>query len=69
MRYFIQLYPEFRLEEGFALKLSDPVVLDYIKGGETDSMALREHIKTEEQKWIRKAKRYLLYDDQPYRVK
>ena len=26
-------------------------------------------IKLEEQKWIRKAKKYLLYDDQPYRIK
>ena len=30
---------------------------------------VQEHIKLEEQKWIRKAKRYLLYDDQPYRMK
>ena len=26
-------------------------------------------VKLEEQKWIRKAKRYLLYDDAPYRMK
>ncbi len=30
---------------------------------------IQEHVKLEEQKWIRKAKRYLLYDDQPYRMK
>ena len=30
---------------------------------------VKEHVKLEEQKWIRKAKRYLLYDDQPYRMK
>ena len=40
----------------------------YVKG-EIDFDIVREHIKLEEQKWIRKAKRYLLYDDQPFRMK
>lgn len=30
---------------------------------------LKEHIKVEEQKWMRKAKRYMLYDEQLSRVK
>ena len=30
---------------------------------------VQEHVKLEEQKWIRKAKRYCLYDDAPYRMK
>ena len=68
MRYFKDKYPEFRLEEGFEAKLSDQVIMDYLNGliSLTD---LREHIKVEEQKWIRKAKKFVLYEDQPYRIK
>ena len=68
LRYFKERYPEFRLEEGFEAKLADPVLLDYINGGLTAEQ-MREHVKVEEQKWIRKAKKFLLYDDQPYRIK
>lgn len=68
MRYMKQHYPDFVLEPHFASKLSDPVLLSCINGL-TDTPEMREHMKTEEQKWIRKAKRYLLYEDQPYRVK
>jgi len=68
MRYFNDKYPEFKLEDGFSAKLSDPYLEDYIFGHITWADA-REHIKTEEQKWLRKAKKYLLYDDQPYRIK
>ena len=68
LRYFKERYPEFRLEEGFEAKLADPVLLDYINGGLTVE-EMREHVKVEEQKWIRKAKKFLLYDDQPYRIK
>ena len=68
MRYFKERYPEFRLEEGFETKLSDPVLLDYING-HISTEEMREHVKVEEQKWIRKAKKFLLYDDQPYRIK
>ena len=68
MRYFKDRYKEFVLEEGFALKLSDPVLLDYVEG-RVSTEEMREHVKVEEQKWIRKAKKFLLYDDQPYRIK
>lgn len=68
MRYFKERYEEFRLEVGFDLKLSDPVLLDYINGMVTTE-ELREHVKVEEQKWIRKAKKFVLYEDQPYRIK
>ena len=68
MRYFKERYKEFVLEEGFALKLSDPVLLDYVEG-RISTEEMREHVKVEEQKWIRKAKKFLLYDDQPYRIK
>ena len=68
MRFFRERYAEFRLEDGFEAKLSDHVLLGYVKG-EVSWEEMREHMKVEEQKWIRKAKKYLLYDDQPYRIK
>lgn len=48
--------------------LGDEVMSAYVTG----SIAwndLFEHIKLEEQKWIRKARRYMLYDEQLVRVK
>jgi len=68
MRYFTEHYSEFELSEQFHHKLADPVLSDYIAGIISFQDA-REHVKLEEQKWIRKAKRFLLYDDQPYRMK
>ena len=68
LRYFRERYPEFRLEDGFAAKLSDEFLLGYIDG-EASTLQMREHVKLEEQKWIRKAKKFTLYDDQPYRIK
>ena len=68
MRYFKERYAEFRLEDGFEDKLSDPVLLSYING-EVSWDDAKEHIKVEEQKWIRKAKKFALYDDLPYRMK
>ena len=68
MRYFKDRFPEFRLEDGFAAKLSDPMLLSYING-EVSWEDAKEHIKVEEQKWIRKAKKFALYDDLPYRMK
>ena len=68
IRYFLERYPQFETLDGFEEKLSDPVMLSYIKG-ELSFQEIREHVKLEEQKWIRKAKRYSLYDDQPYRIK
>ena len=54
---------------GFTVNLmADPDMISYLKG-EIPFLALREHVKLEEQKWIRKAKRYSLYEDQPYRIK
>ena len=68
MRYFKERYSEFCLEEGFEAKLSDPTLLAYING-EVSWEEAKEHIKVEEQKWIRKAKKFALYDDHPYRMK
>ena len=41
---------------------------DYINE-EISYEEMREHVKVEEQKWIRKAKKFTLYDDLPYRIK
>ena len=68
IRYFKEKYPEFKLEDGFEAKVSDQVIIDYINGLLTFD-ELREHVKVEEQKWIRKAKKFVLYEDQPYRIK
>ena len=68
MRYFKERYQEFSLDDGFAAKLSDPVLLGYING-EVSWEDAKEHIKVEEQKWIRKAKKFVLYEDHPYRMK
>ena len=46
----------------------DEIFCAYI-GGTVPGEGLKEHIKVEEQKWIRKARRYMLYDDQLVRVK
>lgn len=68
IRFFKEKYVEFKLEDGFEAKLSDKVLLDYINGNVSETQ-MREHIKVEEQKWIRKAKKFVIYDDQPYRIK
>ena len=68
MRFFKEYYPEFRLLEGFKSKLGDPSLMDYILG-QTSEEEMRECVKTGEQKWIRRAKKCLLYEDQPYRMK
>ncbi len=68
LRYFKERYKEFKLEDGFEVKMSDPALMDYINGVISWEEA-REHVKVEEQKWIRKAKKFTLYDDMPYRIK
>ena len=68
MRFFLERYSQFELADGFESKIADPVLMDYLHG-EITFQEVREHVKVEEQKWIRKAKRYSLYDDQPYRIK
>ena len=68
IRYFKENYSEFVLEEGFEAKLSDQVILDYVNGNGSFE-EIKEHVKVEEQKWIRKAKKFTLYDDLPYRIK
>ncbi|MBR1705898.1 MAG: DUF1343 domain-containing protein [Bacteroidales bacterium] len=68
MRWLTEHYSAFEFEDAFWTKLADPVLEEYLKGSIPFDVA-KEHIKVEEQKWIRKAKRYLLYEDQPFRMK
>lgn len=68
MRYFAARYSEFEMLPSLFVKLADPVIEEYLRDNLSYDV-VQEHIKTEEQKWIRKAKRFLLYDDAPYRMK
>ena len=53
---------------GAEMAVGDSVLFGYV-AGELDWDDAREQLKVEEQKWIRKGKRYMLYDDQLLRVK
>lgn len=68
MRCFRSRYPEFEFDAQFSRKLGDPVVKAYLQEEITYDV-VQEHVKTEEQKWIRKARRFILYDDPPCRMK
>ncbi len=69
IHHFNDRYPgEFHLEPGFRDILADDFLFDYIVNKIPWGEAA-DHIKTEEQKWIRKAKKHLLYDNPPFRMK
>ncbi len=68
IRYFQEHYSEFRIMDSLYGKVADAVIAEYLRGGITFDI-VEEHIKGEEQKWIRKSKRYLLYDEVPVRIK
>ena len=50
------------------LLCGDPLLVNYLEGKE-DWDTIKEEMKHEEQKWIRKAKRVLLYEEQIFRCK
>lgn len=68
IRYFKDVYPEFTLSEEFYKKLADEKLASYLSG-DISFQEAKEYVKLEEQKWVRKAKRFTLYEDQPYRMK
>ena len=68
MGYFRDRYSEFEMSDALHAKIANPVISEYLRGGITFDI-VREHVKLEEQKWIRKAKRFVLYEDEPYRIK
>ena len=68
MRWFADRYSQFEMLPQLFVKVADPVISEYLRGGITFDI-VQEHIKAEEQKFIRKAKRYTLYEEQPCRIK
>ena len=68
MHHLRDRYSRFEMFPSLMAKLADPVLEEYLKNDLTFDI-VQEHVKAEEQKWIRKAKRFLLYDDPPYRMK
>ncbi len=67
LRYVKETFAETDFS-GLAAMLGDVPMYEYAMG-DMKWEDLKEHIKVEEQKWMRKAKRYMLYDEQLSRVK
>ena len=68
MRFLSDRYSQVEFFDSLFVKVADPVIEEYLRGHLTFDV-VQEHVKVEEQKWIRKAKRFILYDDAPYRMK
>lgn len=78
IKFISQNFDEFKWREGayesgnnksaIELLVGDKLLLDYLNNKE-DWENIKEYMKIEEQKWIRKAKKFMLYDDQLFRVK
>lgn len=68
MRFFSERYSRFSIGDSLYTRVADPVLTEYLKGNISFDI-VSDHIKDGEQKWIRKARRFLLYDDAPYRLK
>ena len=68
MRWIADRYSRFELNQPLLDRICDPVISEFLRGNITFDI-VQEHVKGEEQKWIRKAKRFLLYEDSPYRIK
>ena len=68
MHWLSNRYSHFHMGEELFTRVADPVIVEYLKGELTFDI-VQEHVKEGEQKWIRKAKRYALYEDQPIRIK
>ena len=66
-RFIHDTCPEFS-DEGLGRYLEDATLLSYVEG-RLDWEATREYVKAEEQKWLRKSKKFTLYGDDPYRIK
>ena len=67
IRFVREECPEFEFD-GMEPLLDDEALLCYLEG-QVDWDITSEYIKVEEQKWMRKSKKYALYDDLPWRVK
>ena len=67
MRFIRANCPEFRCSDLGRL-LEDATLVSYVEG-DLPWEPTREYIKTEEQKWLRKSKKFTLYGDEPFRIK
>ena len=67
MRFFRERYPEFDIS-GLPALLDDETLYGYVCG-DVSPDDMKEYVKVEEQKWIRKSRKFLLYDNAPYRIK
>lgn len=67
MRFLRANCPEFKFDN-LNKYLEDATLVQYVEGV-IDWDTAREYIKTEEQKWMRKSKKFTLYGDEPYRIK
>lgn len=67
MNFIHGVCPEFKFET-LNRYLEDAALMNYIEGGIVWKDAA-EYIKSEEQKWMRKSKKYVLYGDEPFRIK
>lgn len=68
MHWLSNRYSHFHMSDELYTRVADPVIEEYLRGELTFDV-VQEHVKEGEQKWIRKARRYLLYEDQPVRIK
>lgn len=68
IRFVRETCPEFAFNDRMDTLAGSETVMDYLRG-DADYDTLRNHLKAEEQKWLRKAKKYLLYDEPLYRIK
>ena len=67
LRFIHDTCPEFR-DDNLGRYLEDATLLNFVEG-RIAWEPTREYIKTEEQKWLRKSKKFTLYEDDPYRIK
>lgn len=67
LRFMRSEYPQADFS-GLDRVVGDTVMTDFVDGN-VDWNELKEHVKVEEQKWIRKARRQMLYEDSLVRVK
>lgn len=68
LRWMKENYQEFSFNDRLEELVGDEAVINYLNG-KMGWDIVADYIKTEEQKWIRKAKKYLLYEEPLNRVK
>ncbi|MBP5210650.1 MAG: DUF1343 domain-containing protein, partial [Bacteroidales bacterium] len=68
IRWMKDSFSEFRFNDRMDSLVGDDAVMNYFNGTMGWDIVY-DYIKTEEQKWIRKGKKYLLYDEPLIRVK